>query len=115
MMTKTITQDKEDVQNSVWCDHVAGLAWRMSRTKAIHPPEDTKYFGPICYKIFWTIICKIARHKNNKFATALFSVIFVNFHSDLSLHRIDVAMQWCHSDLFKHISAECVTKFMRNV
>ena len=26
-------------------------------TKAIHPMVDTKYFGPICYQIFWTIIC----------------------------------------------------------
>ena len=37
IMTKAITQDKEDVQHSVWCDHVAGLAWRMSSTKAFHP------------------------------------------------------------------------------
>ena len=63
IMTKTITQDKEDVPNCVWCDQVAGLAWRMSSTKAIHPGVDTKYFGPICYKISWTIIPQIAQHK----------------------------------------------------
>ena len=48
-----------------WCDHVAGLAWRMSRTKAIHLGGRHKIFWTNLLQNILSIICNIGERKSN--------------------------------------------------